>query len=892
MHGNGLAVADASGVVHVFRRNNLTWKESQTLTRGSTNNFITAVALSTNAVIVGSSDPRSRNTFIYETQPWTWLEQDIGDTGASGSFSSITNSVTIAGAGADIGGTADAFHYVFRPYTNDLEMTVHVLSAGGSDSYSRGGIMFRSSLDAGSPFVFVCLRQGQQLFFQDRTETNAQGVLNHGPWVGAPYWLKLRKLGSNVVASGSDDGSVWYDLGAANLNLPDTFYIGLAVTSERTGDLATDVFDHVDIAPIAVPEAVSNLTATAVGVDSINLSWTANSGKASQFVVERSTYNYYYPVASVPGSATNFTDVGLAHNTNYSYIVQALEPHGYGPDSEVVSATTLKLPLPWLDQDIGAVQLPGGASYRTFDPWRSGFAVHSGATNISMDGLYFVYQKWTGDFDFKAQADIELFIGALGAKAGLMIRSSLDAMSPYAFLYMTESNGDGFVTGNMPGSGTVSTGGQWTREFRIVRRGNTFTVFHTDPGVSGLVQMTTQTLDLPSTVYLGFAVAGGNFGYPLYADFFNIRLVGGSDVHPISTPTLTAEAISPTQVWLSWTDSNVNALSYGVGYFQTINQLPLFYLVTPWLSSNVTSIVDTSVVPGMSRNYRVQVQLADGDGIWSNFAPVTTPYPVYNLPPDWQSAHIGSGGTITATVSESNRTFSVWGVGRSIGGLSDDCTGIFRQLNGDGVITVRLAGLMDTTGINYPSGKFGLMIRQSIDPRAQAAAVFETRSPFYGKGFMSRTNPGISGQVGLTVGDGASWLKLVRTGQSITGYNSNDGTSWTQISSASIPMSDPVLVGVFAESETNSPLASATFDNLQIGPAQASALTFNGFDPSGAAQVKLEGFPGWTNWIEVSPDLVHWDPCTNYFNVSGSMEILDPAASTNSLRFYRATIRQ
>jgi hypothetical protein len=507
--------------------------------------------------------------------------------------------------------------------------------------------------------------------------------------------------------------------------------------------------------------------------------------------------------------------------------------------------------------------------------------------------MHFIYQKWTGDFDFRAKVEIEQITGTTGAKAGLMIRSSLDATSPYAFAYMNESSGDRFVTGNLPGSTGASTGGSWVHEFRIVRRGNIFTVFQMDPWVEGgLVQMTTQTLNLPGTVYLGFAAAGVISGNPLYAHFSDVYLAGGSDVHPISMPILTAQAISPTQVQLSWTDSNVNPQAYAAVFFQTNNQLPLYYSVTPWLPTNATSVIDTSVVPGMSRNYRVQVQLPDGDSIWSNFAPITTPLPAYNLPPDWQSAHIGSGGTVTATVSESNRTFSVWGVGRSIGGLSDDCTGIFRQLSGDGSVTVRLAGFMDTTGITYPLGKFGLMIRQSTDPRAQAAAVFETRSPFYGKGFMSRTNFGTGGQVDLTVGDGASWLKLVRTGQAITGYNSNDGTNWTQIGSASIPMTDPVLVGVFAESETNSPLASATFDHLQIGPVQESALTFKGFGPNGAAQVNLEGFPGWTNWIEVSPDLVHWDPWTNYFNVSGSMEIVDPAARTNSRRFYRSTIRQ
>jgi hypothetical protein len=423
-----------------------------------------------------------------------------------------------------------------------------------------------------------------------------------------------------------------------------------------------------------------------------------------------------------------------------------------------------------------------------------------------------------------------------------------------------------------------------------VRRGNSFTVFQTDPSIGGaLVQMTTQTLNLPSTIYLGFAVAGEDAGLPLNADFSEIYLAGGSDVHPVSSPILTSKVLSPTEVQLSWTDSNVNPLNYQILYIAPYEGAQGEFLVT-WASSNATSFLDSSLVAGMTRNYRLQAQLPDGDRIWSNYAPATTPLPAFNLPSSWQLARIGLGGTTSATVVQSSRTFSVWGAGHSIGGQSDDCSGIFRRLSGDGAITVRLIEAIDTTGIDYPLGKFGIMIRQSLDPHAQTAAAFETRQPYYGAGFMSRTATGISGQVTLADAYRANWLKLVRTGSMFTGYNSADGVTWTQIGSAPIPMSDPVLVGVFAESETNSPLASATFDNLQIGPARPSGLAFNGFDPSGAAQVKLEGFPGWTNWIEVSPDLVHWDLWTNYFNVSGSMEIFDPAAQTNSSRFYRATI--
>ena len=86
-----------------------------------------------------------------------------------------------------------------------------------------------------------------------------------------------------------------------------------------------------------------------------------------------------------------------------------------------------------------------------------------------------------------------------------MIRASLDAASPNAFAYVTENEGDHFLTENVSGAQVV-TPRYWGGEFRIVRRGNTFTVFNRDPTGGALSRMTEQRIDLPSTVYLGFGV--------------------------------------------------------------------------------------------------------------------------------------------------------------------------------------------------------------------------------------------------------------------------------------------------------------------------------------------------------------------------------------------------
>jgi hypothetical protein len=46
----------------------------------------------------------------------------------AGSASYASGTFTLKGSGADIGGTADAFHYVYQPLTGDGEIVARVAS--------------------------------------------------------------------------------------------------------------------------------------------------------------------------------------------------------------------------------------------------------------------------------------------------------------------------------------------------------------------------------------------------------------------------------------------------------------------------------------------------------------------------------------------------------------------------------------------------------------------------------------------------------------------------------------------------------------------------------------------------------------------------------------------
>src|SRR4051812_39839819 len=90
--------------------------------------------------------------------PAPWVAQDIGAVGLPGSASASGGVFTIAGAGADVWGSADAFGSVMQPITGDVQIVARVTAIQNTNSYAKAGLMLRSSLTAGSAHVILDLR--------------------------------------------------------------------------------------------------------------------------------------------------------------------------------------------------------------------------------------------------------------------------------------------------------------------------------------------------------------------------------------------------------------------------------------------------------------------------------------------------------------------------------------------------------------------------------------------------------------------------------------------------------------------------------------------------------------------------------------------------------------
>jgi regulation of enolase protein 1 (concanavalin A-like superfamily) len=172
----------------------------------------------------------------------------------------------------------------------------------------------------------------------------------------------------------------------------------------------------------------------------------------------------------------------------------------------------------------------------------TGFVVRS-ESNILMNGIgadiwntadqfRFVYKRLSGNGSITARVD-SLVNTHQWAKAGVMIRESLDAGSAYALNLVSPTNGISFqyrsaTNGN---AATVGTQGGLAAPYwvRITRQGNTFTAEHSDDGVTWTpVTATASTVDITmaTDVYVGLAVCSVSSTIPTGAEFSGITGAG------------------------------------------------------------------------------------------------------------------------------------------------------------------------------------------------------------------------------------------------------------------------------------------------------------------------------------------------------------------------------
>jgi len=164
-----------------------------------------------------------------------------------------------------------------------------------------------------------------------------------------------------------------------------TYYFKVSAKNSAGEGTASSIISAV----LAKPNTPTNIAASALSSNSIQISWSASGsgGTPSKYNIYRSTSSSsgYSLISSVNVPATSYTNTGLTTGTTYYYLVSSENPVGESDRSSYVSATPTA-PVPNAPTGVKAVQRdPPYRAYMNVT-WNS----VAGATK------YEVQWSWTG----------------------------------------------------------------------------------------------------------------------------------------------------------------------------------------------------------------------------------------------------------------------------------------------------------------------------------------------------------------------------------------------------------------------------------------------------------------------------------------------------------------
>ncbi len=187
--------------------------------------------------------------------------------------------------------------------------------------------------------------------------------------------------------------------------------------------------------------------------------------------------------------------------------------------------------------------------------------------------------------------------------------------------------------------------------------------------------------------------------------------------------------------------------------------------------------------------------------------------------------------------------------------VTDSFYFVHQQLSGDGSITARVTSLneqvMPANGggpddaSSWPPGvvpwaKAGLMVKLNTTQGSSYAAIMVTAT--HGVRMQYNFTHDVAGSASTVTKTTPRWLRLTRSGDSLTGYESADGITWTKVGAAKLAgLPSSVAAGMFVASPdhdvtTNIVVGTST----EGGPAKATAT----FDDVNLQNQSLSGLQG------------------------------------------------
>ncbi|MBN1392528.1 MAG: DUF1349 domain-containing protein [Sedimentisphaerales bacterium] len=229
----------------------------------------------------------------------------------------------------------------------------------------------------------------------------------------------------------------------------------------------------------------------------------------------------------------------------------------------------------------------------------------------------------------------------------------------------------------------------------------------------------------------------------------------------------------------------------------------------------------------------------------------------------WQNQDIGDVGA-DGSANESAGTWTIEGSGTDIWDNTDEFHYVYQSLSGDGQIIAQVVSVENTNAW----AKAGVMIRETLDGDSKHAMMVVT--PGNGTAFQRRTTTG--GSSDHTAGSAVTapyWVRLVRSGNTFTGYESADGAVWTLVDSVSITMATDVYIGLCVTSHSDGDICTAVIDNVGFSMIEYQGFTEAKAD-SDTTSITIPT-PGSVSAVNI---LGSWESGTTHAAETGSNRLL------------------
>lgn len=289
--------------------------------------------------------------------------------------------------------------------------------------------------------------------------------------------------------------------------------------------------------------------------------------------------------------------------------------------------------------------------------------------------------------------------------------------------------------------------------------------------------------------------------YSLFEAQLQNRLGSKTPEKPVC---LTAKAVSFSEISLNWVDESFNEQQF---HIEVSTDKGLTWSFLSNVTGNTRSFIHKGISDTLTRYYRVRAENTAGNSDYSNIASATCR--IDPLPLPWQNQDLGSP-IVAGNAGFVNGTFVINGSGTDIYGTSDQFHFVYQTLSGDGEITARVTSITNTN----TWAKAGVMIRTSLESNAPNA--FMLVSANSGTQFQYRTMTGGSTFSAKQSGVAPVWLKMIRKGNSLTGYQSSEGTFWTQVGTTTVSTGSNVFIGLAVSSHVSGTICNASFENVSV----------------------------------------------------------------------------